>query len=59
LPNALSVFVCGKNGKAISSTYKPMYGFLVAVQGLLQKAKKEIQERGGIAHKDFWQDIEN
>jgi hypothetical protein len=26
-------------------------------QGILQKAKKEIQERGGIAHKDFWQDI--
>jgi prevent-host-death family protein len=28
-------------------------------QSLLQKAKKEVQERGGIAHKDFWQDIEN
>lgn len=28
-------------------------------QSILQKAKKEIQESGGIAHKDFWQDIEN
>jgi prevent-host-death family protein len=28
-------------------------------QSLLQKAKKEIQESGGFAHKDFWQDIEN
>jgi len=28
-------------------------------QSLLQKAKKEIQEGGGIAHRDFWQDIEN
>jgi hypothetical protein len=28
-------------------------------QNLLHKAKKEIQESGGIAHKDFWQDIEN
>jgi len=28
-------------------------------QILLHKAKKEIQESGGIAHKDFWQDIEN
>jgi prevent-host-death family protein len=28
-------------------------------QGILQKAKKGIQERGGIAHKDFWQDIKN
>ncbi len=23
-------------------------------QNILQKAKKEIQESGGIAHKDFW-----
>lgn len=28
-------------------------------QNILQKAKKEIQESGGIAHKDFWQDIQN
>jgi prevent-host-death family protein len=26
-------------------------------QNILQKAKKEIQEGGGIAHKDFWKDI--
>lgn len=45
--------------KAISSTFKVMDGFFFAAQTLLQKAKKEIQERGGIAHKDFWQDIEN
>jgi prevent-host-death family protein len=28
-------------------------------QNILQKAKKKIQESGGIAHKDFWQDIQN
>ncbi len=28
-------------------------------QSILQKAKKEIRESGGIAHKDFWQDIQN
>ena len=28
-------------------------------QSILQKAKKEIQESGGITHRDFWQDIEN
>ena len=28
-------------------------------QNLLHKAKKEIQQSGGITHKDFWQDIEN
>src|SRR4030042_2052497 len=28
-------------------------------QNLLHKAKKEIQESGGITHKDSWQDIEN
>ena len=28
-------------------------------QSILQKAKKEVQESGGIAHKAFWQDIEN
>jgi prevent-host-death family protein len=28
-------------------------------RSLLHKAKKEIQESGGIAHKDFWQDFEN
>ncbi len=26
---------------------------------LLQKARKEIQGKGGIAHKEFWQDIQN
>ena len=45
--------------KAMSSNYKLMYVSLFTTQSLLQKAKKEIQESGGIAHKDFWQDIEN
>lgn len=27
-------------------------------QSLLQKAKKEIKKSGGIAHKDFWQELE-
>ena len=28
-------------------------------QNILQKAKKEIQEIGGITHKDFWEDIQS
>jgi len=28
-------------------------------QNLLHKSKKEIQESGGIAHKDFWEDVVN
>ena len=28
-------------------------------QNILQKSKKEIQQSGGITHKDFWQDIQS
>jgi len=27
-------------------------------QGLLEKSRKQIQDRGGIPHQDFWKEVE-
>ncbi len=28
-------------------------------QGILQAAKRQIRDRGGIEHRDFWKDVES
>ncbi len=61
-------FIVTRNGKPVAvlismededELERVILAYSPRFQNILQKAKKEIQESGGIAHKDFWQDIQN
>jgi len=60
--------IATRNGKAVAvllsvedegELERLILAYSPKFQNLLHKARKEIQESGGITHKDFWEDVEN
>lgn len=35
-----------------------LLGYTPRFQGILEAARKQIRERGGVPHDEFWQDVE-